>query len=1014
MSWTRKQKIYRTDKKYLNSLNKRRYDQIGVDGVGAAGNKFSSTLPEVYAGHPLRVERYTQYDQMDMDSEVNTALGIIANYCTQDDPDSDLKFQVNYNENVADSEIEVTEKLLRQWCKMNKFKTRLWRMVRSTLKYGDQFFLRDPETLEWYFIDPAKVEKVLVNEAEGKEIEAYIVRDLDINRTMSTASQPDSYGNDLQGQSTNTLQNQVGYQNRYGNVTHYGHYSDGIENILPIAAEHIVHLSLSEGLDAAWPFGTSILESVFKVFRQKELLEDAILIYRIQRAPERRVFYVDVGQIRPDRANAYLERFKNEIQQRRIPSRSGGTETIGDTSYQPLSQIDDYYFAVGEGGRSSRVEILPGGENLGCYSLDTQIRLLNGTDKTILELQEDIKNGITNWTYSCHPITGEIVPGKITWAGPTRKNARVMKFTLDNGKSFICTPDHKFPIRGVGFVEAKDLVEGQSLTGFYERNEIINKNSLNDYTQVFDHYKNEWVYSHRMVADFFKNTNMYQEYTFNQKYIDCIKDVRHHKDHNRYNNNPENIVWMNFKDHKEYHSYYGFSKKAQLLGTIAARNSIENMKINDPMKYKKMIDKQVEKRKEWYNSLSEKEKEIHWKNQKQSLINYYSNLSDEEKEIKSQTAINNLKTAASSKKKKIDNGEIVVGFQYNEKLFKQCVALFLIHGSKTKNDFCEILSNSNDFMNEFKNIHKGYFYTNNVSPHYLLSLMKAFGFTWKTFRAYYTNFNPQNTNDTELLDGYKDIKNHKIMKIEYLEETMDVGTITVDGNEEYHDYHTFALSVGVFTKNSINDLVWWNNKLIRGLGVPAGYLPYGPEDGGSNYNDGRLGTAYQQEFNFAQYCMRLQNLIVETFDKEFKLYLKQRGYNIDSSSFNIDFITPQHFSEYAKIERDSATIGNFQTMVGMPFISPRFAMEHWLGMSKAEIAENERYVLEENPDEETPDENEDGGLSSVGIRGGDDFGGDMDMGDDLDLDNAEDTDMGDTESPISGDQGGDQDLDLPD
>lgn len=743
MAWTRKQKLVRTNQNYQRQI-KNNMNSVPLGGAGgAAGNKFSSLLPEVYAGHPMRIERYGQYDEMDRDSEVNTALSIIANYCTQDDPNSDLKFTVKYNENIADSEMEITEKLLRQWSKINRFKTRLWRMFRSTLKYGDQFFLRDPETLEWYWVDPSKVEKVLVNEAEGKEVEAYIVRDLDINRTMGTATAADTYGNDLQNASTNTLQNQVGYQNRYGNVTHYGHYADGIQNVTPVAAEHMIHLTLSEGLDAGWPFGTSILESVFKVFRQKELLEDAILIYRIIRAPERRVFYVDVGSIPPHRAGAYLEHFKNAMNQTRMPSRSQGSSTVLDSSLSAISPDEDYYFATGENGRGSRVEILPGGENLGCFSLDTKVRLLNGTDRTILELENDLKNGITNWTYSCHPITGEIVPGKITWAGPTRKNTEVMKFILDNGEHFICTPDHKFPIENIGFIEAKDLVEGQVLFS----------------------YKNS------------NNTNI-------EKYI------------------KENLL---------------------------------------------EIDNFIE----------------------------------------------------------LENCDIVIS------------------------------------------------------------------------------------------------------KIEYLEETMDVGTITVDGNEEYHDYHTFALSVGVFTKNSINDLVFWNNKLIRGLGVPAGYLPYGPEDGGVSYNDGRLGTAYQQEYNFAQYCMRLQNLLVETFDREFKLFVKQRGYNIDASSFNIDLVTPQHFSEYAKIERDSASINNFNSMVNLPFISPRFAMEYFLGLSKADILKNEQYMLEENPDENIENETEENsGFDSIGIRGGSsDFGGN-----DMDFDSGNTEFDNDVEAPASAP---DSDLDLP-
>ena len=66
---------------------------------------------------------------------------------------------------------------------------------------------------------------------------------------------------------------------------------------MSIDASHVVHISLTEGLDPNWPFGISVLESVLKVFKQKELLEDAIIIHRVQRAPERRVFYIDVGNM---------------------------------------------------------------------------------------------------------------------------------------------------------------------------------------------------------------------------------------------------------------------------------------------------------------------------------------------------------------------------------------------------------------------------------------------------------------------------------------------------------------------------------------------------------------------------------------------------------------------------------------------------------------------------------------------------------------------------------------------
>ena len=127
-----------------------------------------------------------------------------------------------------------------------------------------------------------------------------------------------------------------------------------------------MHLSLTEGLDIFWPFGNSVLENIFKVFKQKELLEDSVLIYRVQRAPERRIFKIDVGNMPSHMAMAFVERIKNEIHQRRIPTQTGaGNQNMMDATYNPLSQNEDYFFPVTADGRGSSVDVFPGGQNLG-------------------------------------------------------------------------------------------------------------------------------------------------------------------------------------------------------------------------------------------------------------------------------------------------------------------------------------------------------------------------------------------------------------------------------------------------------------------------------------------------------------------------------------------------------------------------------------------------------------------------------------------------------------------------
>ena len=132
-----------------------------------------------------------------------------------------------------------------------------------------------------------------------------------------------------------------------------------------VDAKHMIHVSLTDGMNVGWPFGNSILDSVFKVYKQKELLEDSIIIYRVQRAPERRVFYIDVGNMPAHKAMAFVERTKNEVHQTRIPNKSGGGTNVMDAAYNPLSIMEDYFFAQTAEGRGSKVEVLPGGDNLG-------------------------------------------------------------------------------------------------------------------------------------------------------------------------------------------------------------------------------------------------------------------------------------------------------------------------------------------------------------------------------------------------------------------------------------------------------------------------------------------------------------------------------------------------------------------------------------------------------------------------------------------------------------------------
>jgi hypothetical protein len=354
-------------KKYFKSANANMLSPLG-NGMADSSTgtpsyrNYQSNLPELYTGHPNRIERYNQYEQMDMDSEVNAALDILAEFSSQPDSVTNLPFDIHYNDKPTDTEVEIVKEQLQQWIGLNELDRRIFKIVRNTLKYGDQIFIRDPETFKMYWVEMSKVTKVIVNESKGKEPEQYVVKEIQPNLqnlTMTVVSTSDTFINHPQVGGPNGAYIQPNAPFTGGSRFQHS------QNELAVAAEHVVHLSLTEGLDIFWPFGNSVLENIFKVFKQKELLEDAIIIYRVQRAPERRIFKIDVGNMPNHMAMAFVERIKNEIHQRRIPTSTGGGVSMMDATYNPMSTNEDYFFPQTADGRGSSVDVLQGGQNLG-------------------------------------------------------------------------------------------------------------------------------------------------------------------------------------------------------------------------------------------------------------------------------------------------------------------------------------------------------------------------------------------------------------------------------------------------------------------------------------------------------------------------------------------------------------------------------------------------------------------------------------------------------------------------
>jgi len=899
---------------------------------GSTYARGGSWLPEVYAGAPNRLQRYIQYDNMDRDHSIAIALDTIAEFATQEDTYSGLPFLLEFSDDPSDTESKVLNKALENWCNLNKLNRRIFRIFRSTCKYGDQIFIRDPQTYELYWVDPANIEKVLVNESQGSKIEAYYIKDLSPKFNELTATNIAALHNRPYG-SGQGYTGVIGSVNPTASNFLTGNLN-GVNQGIPIDAKHIVHISLSEGMDVAWPFGVSILEPVFKVFKQKELLEDSIIIYRVHRAPERRVFFIDVGNMPPHKARQYLEQVRYEVQQKRVPNVDSQGNPISDAAYDPMSMLEDYFFAQT------------------CLSLHTCIPLLDGRTLSLKEIIEEYQNGKTNYVYSQNTETNELEPGKIVWGGVTRENAEVLRVHLDNGEYIDATPDHRFILRNGEEVEAKDLKRGSSLMPLYIAGAKTSpKQKGHPYLRYRCNKDGKMKWVHTSICG---------------KTVPGKDTEIHHIDFNSRNNNPDNLVEMETSAHRRLHIEVG----TYSLGT----------QWTAPEKMDKLIAgiRESHKRPEIKKMLSERNKK--------SAEHFWSKPTPQNK-----SSLRSLKKtqALVAAKKKVS---------YDQNMFDRMEALF-DQGFTSIPKITEVLRNDTEFQKAFEEANVGIIRDKNhkifkPTDASLNSLVGVMGYRyWGDYKE--AKLNRHRYNSKEI--------NHRVVRVELLPVREDTGDITI---ETASGSHIFATAAGVFVHNSdgrgskvdtlpggdnlgsIDDLRYFKNELMRGLRVPSSYLPSGPEDGTANYNDGKVGIAYIQEFRFSKFVERLQRQFIDTLDTEFKSFLKFRGIEVDSGNFNISFIEPMNFTAYRELQLDSERANLFGSIQGTNFLSRRFILKRYLGLTDQEFKENEELWREENPKKasQMPTEVSQGDLRGLDIMPdpmlqGDDFGDDMELDD---------------------------------
>jgi hypothetical protein len=138
-------------------------------------------------------------------------------------------------------------------------------------------------------------------------------------------------------------------------------YTSGTNQGLKIAPESIINVN-SGLMDAKNTFVISYLHKAIKPLNQVRMIEDAVVIYRLSRAPERRIFYIDVGNLPKGKAEQYLRDIMIKYKNKMVYDANTG-ELRDDRKH--MSMLEDFWLPRREGGKGTEITTLPGGQNLG-------------------------------------------------------------------------------------------------------------------------------------------------------------------------------------------------------------------------------------------------------------------------------------------------------------------------------------------------------------------------------------------------------------------------------------------------------------------------------------------------------------------------------------------------------------------------------------------------------------------------------------------------------------------------
>ena len=297
-------------------------DQEIDSGPAIGGIQRNPILPQLELN---RRRRYREYEEMDEYPEIGAAFDIYADDSTQKGTRSERWTVKSESDLVVD---EVNRLFLQ--VNMHKF---LWDIIRNTVKYGDCF----TELILDINKPQEGIKKIkILNPNWILRVESEFGY---LKKFLQEIPNLESLQYSEMGQST--LSKPIKY--------------------IELDKNQIIHFRLHTSDPVFYPYGKSIAALCHRVFRSLKMMEDAMMIYRLSRAPERRIFYVDTGNLPTSKAEMFIERLKQKFKKEKFYNSAKGTI---DSRYNPMS-MDEDFFVPTKNGRGTKIETLPGATNLG-------------------------------------------------------------------------------------------------------------------------------------------------------------------------------------------------------------------------------------------------------------------------------------------------------------------------------------------------------------------------------------------------------------------------------------------------------------------------------------------------------------------------------------------------------------------------------------------------------------------------------------------------------------------------